>query len=209
MAIRKGEYYQHPQDEWDEAKCKRESRKVWKDGYGTKIHFRGYLGSSATIGGYGKTRYNGGCEHNGDWWEGEIKPLPKVHQDYVIVVIPSWGWRLRHVNDTDTVGSERPISDRYLGQPLTPASKPSEQPVTTTEKLLNELNELRGLKYPQIGYAYFADIKGDGRNIKSVYTITNEAGGVQYSSLNGKSPRKRCENIRQAIADEKRKLTPA
>ena len=117
--IRKGEYYTFPQEVWDEKKCKRESRKIWKDGMGTPIHFRGYLGSSASIGGYGKTRFNGGCvrpDDNGDWYEGQIRPLPKVTENYVIVVIPTWGWRLRHVDDTDTISGEKPITDQNLGQ---------------------------------------------------------------------------------------------
>lgn len=39
---------------------------------------------------------------------------------------------------------------------------------TTTEKLLTQLNIKRGLEYRDIGYSYFADIRGDGRNIRSV-----------------------------------------
>lgn len=70
---------------------------------------------------------------------------------------------------------------------------------TTTEKLLDRLNELRGLSYPQIGYLYFADIKGDGRNIKKVYVITNEGGGVRLSSLNGRTDRDRCNRLRVEI----------
>ncbi len=72
---------------------------------------------------------------------------------------------------------------------------------TTTDKLLEQLNALHGVKYPEKGYSYFADIKGDGRNIKSVYTIINEGGGVTYSSLNASTPAKRCQNIREAIGD--------
>ena len=71
--------------------------------------------------------------------------------------------------------------------------------MTTTEKLLNQLNQLKGLSSDQIGYSYFADIKGDGRNIKSIYTIMNQAGGVVYSSLNAETPRKRCDKIRAEI----------
>ena len=68
-----------------------------------------------------------------------------------------------------------------------------------TEKLLNQLNALRGLTCEQVGFAYFADIKGDGRNVKSVYSVTNASGGVIYSGLNAASARKRCEKIRAAI----------
>jgi len=128
----KSEYYTYPQEEWNEKKCKREARQFWKDGMGTKIHFRGYIGSSATIGGYGKKRFNGGCQRpdydTGDWYEGQIRPLPKVTENYVIVVIPSWGWRIRHIDDTDTIKSEKPVTDPNLGQQDT-----GKRVVTTTQ----------------------------------------------------------------------------
>lgn len=68
-----------------------------------------------------------------------------------------------------------------------------------TDALLDNLNATKGLTYPQVGYSYFADVKGDGRNIRSVYTIVNHAGGVTYSTLNGRTSRARCQNIRAAI----------
>ena len=71
--------------------------------------------------------------------------------------------------------------------------------MNTTEKLLQELNEKRGLSYPQVGYSYFADVKGNGSSSKAVYTIVNENGGVSRSHLNG-SPRVRCNKIRAEIA---------
>lgn len=72
--------------------------------------------------------------------------------------------------------------------------------MTQTAKLLKELNALRGRKYPEIGYSFYADVRGDGSNRKSVYTIVNENGGVTYSPLNGKTSRETCANIRRAIA---------
>lgn len=71
---------------------------------------------------------------------------------------------------------------------------------TVTEKLLNQLNTARGLKYPDIGYSYFADITGDGRKRRSIYTIINAGGGVTYSEMNASNPRDRCDNVRAAIA---------
>lgn len=69
-----------------------------------------------------------------------------------------------------------------------------------TDTLLDYLNEKNGKVYPQIGYVYFADIKGDGRNIKSVYRIINEGGGVQYATdLNGPTAAKRCAAIRAEL----------
>lgn len=71
---------------------------------------------------------------------------------------------------------------------------------TTTARLLAELNATRGLKYPEIGYCYFADIRGDGRYNPAVYRISNAQGGVAYSELNGATARERCQKIRAAIA---------
>ena len=76
---------------------------------------------------------------------------------------------------------------------------------TVTERLLAELNAIRGVKYPQIGYSYFADIRGNGDNRRRVYVITNENGGVSYSELNGATSRQRCDKIRDAIEAENRK----
>lgn len=80
--------------------------------------------------------------------------------------------------------------------------------MTTTEKLLNELNALCGKKYPDKGYCMFQDVRGDGRNIRSVYVIINDGGGVAYSGLNDSSARKRCENIRNAISKQKQESKP-
>jgi hypothetical protein len=75
---------------------------------------------------------------------------------------------------------------------------------TKTERLLDKLNAARGLSYPEIGFAYFADIRGDGFGRRSVYQIFNEAGGVIYSSLNGKTPRETCDRIRVALIHARR-----
>jgi len=74
-----------------------------------------------------------------------------------------------------------------------------------TDQLLHELNTIKGLSYPDVGYSYFANIKGDGSRPfrRSVYTIISAGGGVTYSPLNATSARKRCENIRAAIRDAK------
>lgn len=83
--------YQHPQEIWDETTCAKKARK--KSPYAP---FKGYLGSfSAQPPAYGKVRYNGGCIREGKWWQGEERPLPIVHENYEIVVIRSWGWRIK------------------------------------------------------------------------------------------------------------------
>lgn len=67
---------------------------------------------------------------------------------------------------------------------------------------LEKLNSSKGLVYPNIGYSYYADIKGDGRNIRSVYTITNADGGVTRSFMNGATKRKTLDLINAKIKGE-------
>jgi len=71
--------------------------------------------------------------------------------------------------------------------------------MNTTERLLQELNEVRGLTYPMKGYSYFADVVGNGIAMPRVYIIVNANGGVTYSGLNKGTSRKRCDAIRLAI----------
>jgi len=78
--------------------------------------------------------------------------------------------------------------------------------MTTTEKLLKQLNELRGLKYLEVGYSYFADIKGHGIPSKAIYTIINANGGITRSELNATTSRERCQKIRAAIEEEYSKM---
>lgn len=44
---------------------------------------------------------------------------------------------------------------------------------TTTARLLRELNAKRGFNYPDVGYSYFADVKGNGIHNPQIYTIIN------------------------------------
>lgn len=78
--------------------------------------------------------------------------------------------------------------------------------MATIDRLLTELNEKRGLKYPDVGFLYYADIKGDGQSPKSVWRIMNDQGGVCYSELNARTPKAICDLIRGMIriTDEKR-----
>lgn len=71
--------------------------------------------------------------------------------------------------------------------------------MTTTQKLLDELNALRRVEYPNIGFSFFADVAGMGYDRRRIYTIVNENGGVTFSHMNAVNPRKRCENIRAEI----------
>jgi len=76
--------------------------------------------------------------------------------------------------------------------------------MNVTEKLLKELNEARGLKYPDIGYLYWADVTGSGVYNPRVYQIINPGGGVSLSEYNDANAKKRCAKIRAAIAEARR-----
>lgn len=76
-----------------------------------------------------------------------------------------------------------------------------------TDKLLAELNALRGLKYEDPGYSYFADVFGSGVYSPHVYA-TLPGGGVTYSELNGATARERCKKIRAAIDKARTKAEP-
>jgi len=73
-----------------------------------------------------------------------------------------------------------------------------------TQTLLAELNEIRGLTYPMVGYMLYQDVIGDGVYKPRIYTIINEAGGVTHSDLNKGTARKRCDAIRLAIDEANR-----
>lgn len=65
--------------------------------------------------------------------------------------------------------------------------------------LLDEINKLNGnATYPQMGYLYYADIRGDGRNIRKVYAIINIDGGVTavHNGATAKATVKNLEIIR-------------
>lgn len=85
-------FFKHPCETWDEKKCHRLSRRIAKDGLGTKYSFRGYIGG---FGSYGTREYNGGCTREGEWYDGEIFPLPELPDGYEIVVVPTWGYRIQ------------------------------------------------------------------------------------------------------------------
>ncbi len=91
------EYYIIPQEEWDEKKCLAISKRYAKDGCGTRYHFPGYIGSTTApvaYGGYGSQRYNGGCFREGKHYAGETRLLPKIPDNFEIVMVPTWGYRI-------------------------------------------------------------------------------------------------------------------
>ena len=110
-------YYIHPQKTWDAKKCERLARHTAKDGMGTKYHFKGYLGSSASIPvTFGLQEYNGGCIHNGEWYKGEIRLFPKLAEGYEIVIVPSWGYRIQKIGQNDGL-TVNPIPADHYGNP--------------------------------------------------------------------------------------------
>ncbi len=85
--------FQHPQETWDLAKCKKLAKRVVKDGMGTKHPRPGYLGCSQPYSEYkfGDFRYNGGCIREAEWYQGEFFPEPIVAEGYEIVWVTAWG----------------------------------------------------------------------------------------------------------------------
>ena len=67
------------------------------------------------------------------------------------------------------------------------------------DNLCDEINRLNGnATYPQMGYLYYADIRGDGCNVRKVYVITNVNGGVTsvHNGATTKATIKNLESIR-------------
>lgn len=69
---------------------------------------------------------------------------------------------------------------------------------TIISKLCEQINEARRVSYPNKGYLYFADIRGDGANQKRVYRIVNDGGGVT-AIHNGKTYRETAKNLREIL----------
>lgn len=87
--------YQHPQEEWDAAKCAKLARRRITDAFGTK----GPVGQlmSGELGHYVhgmKVRYNGGTSINGEWWQGEEWQLPRIPTGFDIIHVCNWGYRM-------------------------------------------------------------------------------------------------------------------
>lgn len=69
-----------------------------------------------------------------------------------------------------------------------------------TERLLHELNRLRGHKPGKIGYCFYSKFMGNGQVQSAVYQVVNVQGDITYApELNGDTPRERCTKIRIAI----------
>lgn len=64
---------------------------------------------------------------------------------------------------------------------------------------IERLNKRNNTVYPNIGYVYYADIKGDGTHEPRVYKIINADGGVILSTLNGRTKRETVININATV----------
>ena len=67
-------------------------------------------------------------------------------------------------------------------------------------RALKAMNDARGVVYPQRGYTYWADIRGDGRYRPGLYVIINEHGGVTNSTLARKTRRETLAVIERMTA---------
>ena len=82
-------FFVHDPEIWDAKKCEKAAKHTAKDGLGTKYPFKGYIGNH-----YTKTRYNGGCIRNDEWYNGEIIPLPQIAEGFKIVYKSTWGYQI-------------------------------------------------------------------------------------------------------------------
>ena len=84
--------YIHKQEVWSEKKCERQARRAPKDAWGNPPPKGIIARAGCPHVQYGKTiRFNGGCIREGEWYEGEYKPLPIIPDTYEIVPLSSWG----------------------------------------------------------------------------------------------------------------------
>jgi len=70
---------------------------------------------------------------------------------------------------------------------------------STIDKLCEAINKARNVAYPEIGYLYFADVWGDGRNVRKVYRVCNNLGAVERCH-NASSYKQTAQNLREVLA---------
>lgn len=83
-------WFHNAPEVWDKAKCEKLANKTEKDGLGTPYPFKGYIGYLKKT-----TRYNGGIIRDGEWYPGEVCPLPIVADGFEIIDYATWGLRIR------------------------------------------------------------------------------------------------------------------
>ena len=68
------------------------------------------------------------------------------------------------------------------------------------DRLCEDINKAnQNCTYPQRGHIRYANIKGDGRNYRTVYVICNDQGGVR-AVHNGATTRHTANNLRSILA---------
>jgi hypothetical protein len=72
----------------------------------------------------------------------------------------------------------------------------------TIDNLCEQINNARGVVYPQVGYLMYANIAGDGRRHRTVYAVINPDGGL-CAVHNSYSTRVTVSNLRRVLADTK------
>lgn len=89
--------YIHKQEAWDEKECLKRSKYNPKNAFGDKAPYPGIIApSGSSYPSYGQSvRYNGGRIIDGELYERETVPLPKIHEDFEFHKILSWGMTIR------------------------------------------------------------------------------------------------------------------
>jgi hypothetical protein len=82
-------FFVNDQETLDAKECKKRAGHLARDGMGAKYPWKGYIGNY-----FGKTRYNGGCVRDGEWYSGEVFLLPIVADGFEVIHVPHWGYRI-------------------------------------------------------------------------------------------------------------------
>lgn len=87
------DYFTYPQETWDAAKCAKVARSNPRNAFGDRNPWPGQIAChSSTCAEYGQTiRYNGGCIRDGEWYAGEVRPLPIIPAGWEFLNRPTWG----------------------------------------------------------------------------------------------------------------------
>ncbi len=92
MTIHEGKFYVHEPEVWDFKKCQRVSKHIATDELGTPYPWPGYIGVH-----YKRTCYNGGIVIDDVWYAGDDYPFPEIDDAFIIVYVPTWGFKLEKI----------------------------------------------------------------------------------------------------------------
>ena len=89
-------YYEHPTETWDKKYCEKQAKSAPEDPWGNRPPKGIIANDSSPYCEYGQTvTYNGGCIHDGVWYNGETRPLPIIHEDFEFHYLTAWGLTIR------------------------------------------------------------------------------------------------------------------